>query len=168
MLELGYISQEEHDQAAAEHLSLNPKGPQMALEPTYSFFVDQIIEDLIDYLSDPENGLPYNSESAKSLIYRGGLTIYATIDQEMQAALDAAYADDDIFPRVRTEEQYQSAMYIMDHKTGFVLAMAGGRGKDDQPRPQPRDHVAPAAGVRAQPLSVYVPALKPALSRWAA
>ncbi len=50
MLELGYISQEEHDQAAAEHLSLNPKGPQMALEPTYSFFVDQIIEDLIDYL----------------------------------------------------------------------------------------------------------------------
>lgn len=161
MLELGYITQEEHDQAAAEHLSLNPKGPQMALEPTYSFFVDQIIEDLIDYLSDPENGLPYNSESAKSLIYRGGLTIYATIDQEMQAALDAAYADDDIFPRVRTEEQYQSAMYIMDHKTGFVLAMAGGRGEKTTNRGHNRATMSPRQpGSALKPLSVYVPALE--------
>lgn len=161
MLELGYITQEEHDQAAAEHLSLNPNGPQMALEPTYSFFVDQIIEDLIDYLSDPENGLPYNSESAKSLIYRGGLTIYATIDQEMQAALDAAYADDDIFPRVRTEEQYQSAMYIMDHKTGFVLAMAGGRGEKTTNRGHNRATMSPRQpGSALKPLSVYVPALE--------
>ncbi len=161
MLELGYITQEEHDQAAAEHLSLNPNGPQMALEPTYSFFVDQIIEDLINYLSDPENGLPYNSESAKSLIYRGGLTIYATIDQEMQAALDAAYADDDIFPRVRTEEQYQSAMYIMDHKTGFVLAMAGGRGEKTTNRGHNRATMSPRQpGSALKPLSVYVPALE--------
>lgn len=161
MLELGYITQEEHDQAAAEHLSLNPNGPQMALEPTYSFFVDQIIEDLIDYFSDPENGLPYNSESAKSLIYRGGLTIYATIDQEMQAALDAAYADDDIFPRLRTEEQYQSAMYIMDHKTGFVLAMAGGRGEKTTNRGHNRATMSPRQpGSALKPLSVYVPALE--------
>ncbi len=92
MLDQGYITQEEYDEAVADNVYdriLETAAATTNDEP-YSYFVDALIEQLVDDLMT-EKG--YSEAQAYNLIYSGGLTITATQDSEIQKICDEEVAD---------------------------------------------------------------------------
>lgn len=98
MLELGYITQEEHDAAVAEnvygHLVCKEKQEEEG-NAKHNWFVEaavqQIKQDLVEKKSMTE-------AQASNLIYSGGLQIHTTMDSSMQETAEAAMKNDNLFP----------------------------------------------------------------------
>lgn len=98
MLELGYITQEEHDAAVAEdifgHLVCKEKQEEEG-NAKHNWFVEaavqQIKQDLVEKKSMTE-------AQASNLIYSGGLQIHTTMDSDMQETAEAAMKNDNLFP----------------------------------------------------------------------
>ena len=98
MLELGYITQEEHDAALAEDIYSNLVGKQKSDEDSVSlhnYFVDHLIVTLAEDLQTQKN---LTKQEAYNLIYSGGLQIYSTMSQDIQSRLESVFADDSLFP----------------------------------------------------------------------
>lgn len=98
MLELGYITQEEHDAAVVEdifgHLVCKEKQDEEG-NAKHNWFVEaavqQIKQDLVEKKSMTE-------AQASNLIYSGGLQIHTTMDSSMQETAEAAMKNDNLFP----------------------------------------------------------------------
>ncbi|MGM9917390.1 PBP1A family penicillin-binding protein [Anaerotignum sp.] len=98
MLELGYITQEEHDAAVEEdifgHLVCKEKQEEEG-NAKHNWFVEaavqQIKQDLVEKKSMTE-------AQASNLIYSGGLQIHTTMDSSMQETAEAAMKNDNLFP----------------------------------------------------------------------
>jgi len=90
MLDLGLITQEEHDKALAEDMreALNPG--QTKVEGISSTPMDYVKEKVIEDLMASQ-GMSY--EDAEGYIYKGGLTITTTIDVSMQQSLEDSYSN---------------------------------------------------------------------------
>lgn len=160
MLEQEMISQAEHDAAVAEQLQFKKQESEQKLESKQSYYVDQVIEDVLHDLQE-EKG--YSYELAKKLLYSGGLQIYACIDVDVQAKMDAVFQDEENLPGVPGKDgaMPQCAMVIMDPYTGDVVAMCGGRGEKTVDRGLNRatqSHRAPGSSIK--PLSIYAPAIE--------
>ena len=94
MLQQGYITQEEHDEAMADNVYdriLETAAVTTNDEP-YSYFVDALIEQVVNDLVD-EKG--YSETQAYNLLYSGGLTITSTQDSLIQEICDEEVADVD-------------------------------------------------------------------------
>jgi len=127
----------------------------------HSWFVDTLIYDIIKDLEETYN---YDEQTAKNLLYSGGLQIYCTIDRDIQAKLDAIYQNDANFPSHGSGVQVESAMTIMDHKNGHVVAIIGGRGVKDTPLGFNRATMAARQpGSSIKPLSAYSVAIEKGL-----
>ncbi|MWV46699.1 PBP1A family penicillin-binding protein [Paenibacillus sp. HJL G12] len=57
----------------------------------------------------------------------GGYTIVTAMNTAAQSALEESFRNPDLFPPDGKDRQVESAMVIMDHRTGEVLALTGGR-----------------------------------------
>lgn len=88
MLELGKISQSEYDTAINQDMraSLSP-GVRQPYDIT-SYFTDYVKSQVVSSLV---NKLGYSPQDAEDLLFTGGLSIYATIDLEMQQELENIY-----------------------------------------------------------------------------
>lgn len=97
MLEQGYITQEEHDEALADNVYKRIKetdSTQQTAEP-YSYFTDELTSQLIN---DFQTQLGYTKVQAQNALYSGGLSIYTTQDPDIQAILDEEYQNEENFP----------------------------------------------------------------------
>lgn len=92
MLDLKFITQEEHDAAMAEDMHVALKPGQTKVEGISSTPMDYVKEKVIEDLAVSQN-LSY--EEAENFLYKGGLTVTTTIDVNMQKSLDESY---DNFP----------------------------------------------------------------------
>ncbi len=104
-----------------------------ASQEVYSYFVDTVLEDVAQAMAE-RDGVEWNDETKKSykqILQSGGFHIYTTLDKEVQAAVDSIYTDLSAIPYARGGQQLQSAMVIIDNKTGDIVAMAGGVGAKD-------------------------------------
>lgn len=100
MLAQGYITQEEHDAALAEPVYDQIQAVNAAVKEDispYSYFVDSLIEQVINDLTDPE-GLNYTPTQAYNALYSGGLSIYATQNLGMQQICDEEFSDQSNYP----------------------------------------------------------------------
>ncbi len=88
MLELEFISQEEHDAAMAEDMraALNPG--QTKIEGISSTPMDYVKQKVIEDIMATQD---QSYEEAESYLYKGGLTITTTIDVNMQKTLEETY-----------------------------------------------------------------------------
>lgn len=125
MLEEGYISQSEYDQAIAEVPQPVTHTQIETSSSNYNWFVDYVIDAVLEDLQE-EYG--YSSDYAAELFFYHGYRVYTTVDMDMQNYLEAKYADDATFPTMRNEKQPKSAMVIMD-VNGQVKALVGDRGE---------------------------------------
>ena len=158
MLELGYITQEEHDDAVAHQLVFTEFDESTLVTGTiHSYFVDQIVYDVIDGLTE----LGYSENIAKKMLYSGGLKIVATIDPNVQAAMQNVFENTDNFPNSTGDDPAQASMAVLDPYTGEVKGLVGGVGKKTgnlvlnratQTLRQP--------GSSIKPISVYAPAIE--------
>ena len=139
MLSQGMITKKDYDTAVNEKLSFKKQENEQSQASKQSYYVDQVITDV---LSDLQEEKGYSKELATRLLYSGGLKIYAAIDVDIQAKMDAVFMDEKGFPGVKGKDGSlpQAAMVILDPYTGNVLAMCGGRGeKNGKPGVKPRD-----------------------------
>lgn len=125
MLELGAISQEEWDEAAADNVYERIAQNHTAVEGAeiYSYFEDALINQVAEDLQQVRG---CTEEEAWNLLFRGGLTVYSTQDTQLQEICET---------EVNREEWYTSdaqvSVVMMDPYTGQVKAIVGGRGEKD-------------------------------------
>lgn len=119
MLSAGDISQDEHDAAQSEPLGLNP-APDVPEDGIYAhpYFTSYVRSLLME-----ENN-PFGCSYAS--LFEGGLTIYTTLDTNLQDSAEAACAAQ----QARMSSDLSSALVAIDPKTGQVKAMVGGSDYD--------------------------------------
>lgn len=101
MLELGYISQAEYEEAKADDIFSRIVGRTVTEEESnsgssHSYFVDALIVQIANDLRDQKN---MTRTQAYDLIYSRGLRIESTLDQTIQAIMEEDYLNDDFFPK---------------------------------------------------------------------
>ena len=137
-----------------------------ASQEVYSYFVDTVIEDVCRDLAR-EDGVDYDSlDRIGKMAYLkkvqgGGFHIFSTLDMKVQNAIDAIYTDLSQIPKARSDQQLQSAMVIIDNRTGDIVGMAGGVGeKVDHDGFNRAVDAKLQTGSSQKPLTVYAPAFE--------
>lgn len=97
MLDEGYISQVEYDEAMADNVydRIQTVNAEVGETTTNSYFVDALTSQLLEDLVTKAG---YNETQAYTLLYSGGLKIYSTQDPKIQAICDEIYADEENYP----------------------------------------------------------------------
>jgi len=173
MLELGYLSEETHAESRATQIEIQPKDETLQTNKATSYFVDQVIKDVIDMMIEQKD---YTEFEAERMVYNNGLHIYTTMDPDIQASVDEIFMDEETYfneydddgIRLNTEaekygEKPQGAVVIMDQHTGEIVAMYGGSGEKTGSRTLNRatsESMQRQPGSSFKPIAVYGPALE--------
>ena len=97
MLEQGYITKEEYDEALADNVYDRIASYNSDVETSYnSYFIDALIDDVITDLVEIKG---YTETEAQKALYQGGLTIMSTQDLEIQKIVDEEANNPDNFPK---------------------------------------------------------------------
>ena len=123
MLSLGMITAEEAEEAKAYELNYTSK--QVSYGGTQSYFVDAVVEAVIEDLMDQRN---ISRGIALKMIYTDGYKIYTTEDPAVQAAIDSAFDNPNMFYTEWDGTMIQSSMVVFEHSTGAVRGLIGGVG----------------------------------------
>ncbi len=139
MLDQGYLTQSEYDEAAAEELvfTFGTAGSEgedsIASDPT-EWFTDAVIEDVIADLMELKD---IDYKTAETLLLNAGYKIYTTMDRTVQDIIDDVYSTTDNIPSgyVRSATQdLQSSIVVMDPYTGDIRGLSGGIGRKEGSR----------------------------------
>lgn len=97
MLEQEYISQSEYDAAMADDVysRIQVVNAEVDQDAVNTYFVDALTDDIMEDLL--ATGL-YNETQAYTLLYTGGLKIYATQDPNIQAICDEVFSNEENYP----------------------------------------------------------------------
>ncbi|MCR5145848.1 MAG: transglycosylase domain-containing protein [Clostridia bacterium] len=163
MKNLGYINEEQYNEAIGkvnEGLKFE-KGelPTSSIKDYYvSAAVDEVINDLVE-----EKGM--SVEYARNRVFSGGLKIYTSQVSSIQKTVETEYkAETYVKPAKDSEAEpgahTQSAMVIIDHKTGKVVGCMGGLGSDVDAIGINRINSARQPGSSIKPIGVYGPAVE--------
>ncbi len=117
MLELGYITQAEYDEAIAEDIYSRIVGTTSengSTISTHNYFIDALIVSIADDLQEQKK---MTRQQATNLIYSGGLQIYATVDDSMQSIMEESYKNDELFPPRTSTIEAVYTISIMDNAT---------------------------------------------------
>ncbi len=164
MKELEMISEQECEEAENTELEINITVLDGTVTKSNSYFKDALIEQLIEDLYT-EYG--YTREYASNIIYSGGLEIYTTMDPEVQSAMEEVFSDPSTFQRVSEGIQPESAMVVMDFRTGDVKGIIGGRTKTGDRDLNRATQSKRQIGSSIKPLTVYGPAMDLGLINYA-
>ncbi len=161
MLELGYINQEEYDEAVAQKLDFAIENDGIAADSANSYFTEAMINEIAEDLAKEKKLSP---EQARRMVYSGGLKIYSTVSPHVQSAIEEVFEDSSntaLFPKLSGDVQPQAAMVIISPETGAVLGMVGGVGRKTEGFPLNRavDTVR-QPGSSIKPLTAYGPAIE--------
>jgi len=114
-------------------------------------FTDHVIEEAIERLElgeEPEK------------LYTGGYRIYTTLDNAIQEKMEAVYAEPLNFPQGEGDEIIQSAMVVLDHHTGEIKGIVGGREQEGKRIFNRATQSYRQPGSAFKPLVVFGPALE--------
>lgn len=97
MLEQGYITQTEYDEAMADDVysRIAQVNEETAANSVYTYFVDEVTEQVLQDLMEIKG---YNETQAYNLLYMGGLSIYTTQDPDIQAICDDILGNEENYP----------------------------------------------------------------------
>lgn len=119
MLDQGYISEEQYDEAMLENVISKLVTDSGERVQVFSWFEDALLEQII---TDLTTKYTYTESEAWDLVYSGGLTIYSTQDTQLQT----------ICEKVATSSEWytgneQISVVMTDVSSGGVAAIIGGR-----------------------------------------
>ena len=129
MYELGFITEDEYEQARGEELIYTSSINHVSVQ---DYYTDMVVESVINDLQK-EYGYGYNQ--AENMVYYGGLTIYSWEDVALQSKLEKLYADESIYPDTipGDEEDPRFAFFATDYD-GKVVVTIGDRGEKKSDR----------------------------------
>ncbi|MEC0228348.1 PBP1A family penicillin-binding protein [Paenibacillus alba] len=146
MTDQGYITEAERAEAAAVDYVAPPAATQGSQE--YASYVDYVMNEAEDMYGIDEDEL-----------LTKGYHIYTSMNVKAQQAMEKTYASPALFQKDASDgEKIQSAMVIMDNKTGALMAMIGGR--DYKSRGFSRVYSKRQPGSSFKPIAAYGPALE--------
>ena len=126
MLEEGYITKEEHDAALKEELNLVASREQLNETEVNNYFVDALI---VNVTNDLAKKYGWDGAHASENFYSGGYKIYATLDPQIQSAVDEVFSNSEAYGlKGKDGQQLQGAITVMNYK-GRVQGLAGGIGE---------------------------------------
>ena len=160
MLELEYITQEEHDTAVSEvNNGLRfRQGTVEASDGIYSYHTDALITEITQDIADKKN---ITEDFATNYLYLGGLTINSTQNTNIQDETETEFNKRQYHIASREGgDPAQAAMVIIDHQTGQVVACVGGLGEKDTARGLNRaTQSMRQTGSSIKPLAVLAPGI---------
>ena len=160
MLELGYISQNEHDEAVlqVENGLKFSKGEIKNNSSIYSYHTDALINEII---SDFAKNKHITQDFATNYFTLSGSSIYSTQNSSIQKTLETECKNKKyILTSSNGEETSQTAMVIMDQSTGYVVACSGGLGEKTKSRGFNRaTQMKRQTGSSMKPIAVLAPAI---------
>ncbi|SDA48514.1 penicillin-binding protein 1A [Butyrivibrio sp. INlla18] len=113
MLEQGYISQIEYDQAMADDVYSRIQNVNQETggdDTVNSYFVDALTNEVLQDLMNAG----YTETQAYTLLYSGGLKIYSTQDPKIQKICDDVYLDESNYP--------EGTKYLLSYKLSVQAA----------------------------------------------
>ena len=122
MLELKYISQDEYDVAIQEvNNGLKFSKAEISTSSNvYSYHTDALINEIISDLSDKKH---ISKDFATNYFYMSGSKIYSSVNSEIQSIVEKEFKNSKyILKSSNGDSTSQSAMVILDHETGQVIA----------------------------------------------
>ena len=162
MFELGYITEEEYQNALNTELLFQSNNVQPANEIN-SYFCEYAISEVINDVALTRD---ISTDLAATIVYNRGYHIYTTLEPDVQAVLDEAFNTRDLFQQDPTmlvdyPEKPQAGMVIINVQTGAIAGMQGGYG------PKPGNVVLNRAtqayrstGSSIKPIIDYAPAIE--------
>lgn len=158
MKDQGYITETEYDEAMKEEIVTVGNEAVRKTEDDNSYFVDALIDQVISDLCEKYG---YDESYASKLFYSGGFRIYATMDTNIQNAIDSVFTDEKTYAlKAANGKTMQGAITVMDYE-GHVLGMAGGIGTKAGNRVLNRATSSPRQpGSTIKPLAAYAPAIE--------
>ena len=145
----GYIASQAELEAAKTAVYVEPEhvAQKDSASNKYLAFVDYAVEEAMELTGLEELELRV-----------GGYQIYTTLDPTAQNTMDKQFDNDENFEENAGEDLAQAAMVIIDHATGEIKAMAGGR--DYVKKGLNRVNAKYQPGSTIKPLLSYGPALE--------
>lgn len=151
--DLIFTTDDDYVPSAAEIERQKNKKEATNNKEVHSFYVDFVIDDLIDSL---QKELECSYKEATNMIYGGGLKIYTAVDLDVQKKLENIYVNKTNW----LDKKAQSSMTIMDYN-GRVVAIVGQAGEKEGNRVLNRAADSPRPpGSTIKPLSSYAPAIE--------
>ncbi len=128
MYELGNINTEEEYFAALNEVEKGLNFKQGAFpQVLFSYHTDAAINQIIGDLQETHD---WTYEQAKLYLSSGGFTIYTTQNPDLQAKMQEEFNQEKYrrvaYDQYGNEQLSQAAMVLIDHKTGYVLAISSG------------------------------------------
>ncbi|MEW6662002.1 MAG: PBP1A family penicillin-binding protein [Bacillota bacterium] len=153
MAEAGYITPEEAKKAQAEPFKLADRS-QTQLRLNYPYFTDHISTEAARLLE--ESG--HNPQD----LFTAGLKVYTTMDTRIQTKMQEVYSNSTFFPQgpKGSERTLESAMVVIDHRTGEIKGMVGGREYNVQKGLNRATQADRQPGSAIKPIVVYGPAFE--------
>ena len=160
MLELKYINEDEYNNAVTNVDSglKFKKGKIETDDAVYSYHTDALISQLIDDIATKKK---ITKAFATNYVNMAGLTIYSTQNTSVQKQMEKEFEKTKYQLASKTGGDHsQSAMVIIDHKTGQVVGCVGGLGKKTTSRGLNRaTQSIRQTGSCIKPIAVLVPGI---------
>lgn len=144
MHEQGYITEEQRI-AAAEVDYVQPKQSQG--NSGYQAFIDYVLTEVEEKAGITEDRLLVE-----------GYKIYTTLNPQAQQAVNATLSKSDWYTDDKEDQLVESGMVIMDHRTGAIQAMYGGRQYTVRSTNRATEKHQPGSAFK--PIVSYAPALE--------
>ncbi len=178
MLECTFISKEEYDNAIKEEIQIVEKKESVIHNYQTTFAIECAVETIMEHqgfefkykFDSQQEYLDYEKlyaeayDIAKSSLYKDGYRIYTSLNSEvqtkMQTVLNNRINDGEINQETGIYA-LQSAMTVIDNKTGNIIAVIGGREQDITSGEYTFNRAYQAyrqPGSTMKPLAVYTPA----------
>lgn len=152
MREYGYITEQEYEDAVAEPLCLTDKKHNAMT--VNSWYIETVSTEVIRALMR-EYG--WSEVRAKACFYHGGLSVYTSVDRQIQNTLERYFADERHFSE---PGRLQYAMCIIDPMSGALLGTVGASGKKEGNWLLDHTLTPHLPGSVLKPLAVYAPAIE--------
>lgn len=129
MYELGNITEEEYEEALNTELVFK-EAKTTSSQTINSYFAEYAIQEVIN---DFAKSRGISTSLATTIIYNRGYHIFTTLEPDVQAVLDEAFLNRDLFqtdPSILVDlpEKPQAGMVVINTQTGAIAAMQGGYG----------------------------------------
>ena len=169
MNEQGKIAEEEYNKAVEEvEKGLSFKKGKIIDISEYSSHTEAMIKQIVKQLVT-EKGM--DEEYAKTYLLSSGFTIYSTEVPKIQEVIEKEYAKEKYQVKTtvtkvvdgkkkQVKEAAQSAMVVIDHKTGYVVGAVGTLGEKITGYLNRVNEITRQPGSSIKPIAVYGPALE--------
>jgi len=105
MFDLGYISEDEYNQAREVEIELSQNRDTLEIAPHFSSYIrTKLLE-----------------QYGVNMVFKGGLKIYSTLDLDLQKKAKEAFL----------ASKREGALIAIDPQTGFIKAMVGGKNYEE-------------------------------------